>query len=120
MGDERVVDHEPEATAAADRVASGGSPQAAANSCGLIPSAMFIQAAVFIAATLPVNSISPGTPRASSNSADISSVTAGGVWHIASAYAKTLRSTGVNTSLSRQRGTSRALASSSPRLRVMK
>ena len=57
---------------------------------------------------------------ASSSPADISSVTVGGVWLIASAYSMTSRSSGVKTSDSRQRGTSRALASSSPSLWAMK
>ena len=50
----------------------------------------------------------------------MSSVTATGVWHIASAYSITRRSTGVNTGESRHRGTSRAFASSSPLLWAMK
>ena len=48
-------------------------------------------------------------PSSSSSAADSSSVTAGGVWLIASAYSITRRSSGVNTDASRQRGTSRDL-----------
>ena len=57
----------------------------------------------------------PG-PSAFSNVADSSSVTDGGVCVIASAYSMTSRSRGVKTSETRQRGTSRALATSSPAL----
>jgi hypothetical protein len=50
------------------------------------------------------------TPRSVSSAADISSVTVGGVWLIASAYSITLRSKGVKAPDSRHRGTSRALS----------
>ena len=48
--------------------------------------------------------------------ADSSSVTVGGVWVIASAYSITSRSSGVNTSDSRHRGTSRAFVHVEPSL----
>jgi hypothetical protein len=81
---------------------------------------MLDRATRFIAATLAVSSTSAGAPRSSSSAADISSVTVGGVWLIASAYSISLRSKLVKASDSRQRGTSRALASSRPRSCAMK
>ena len=54
-------------------------------------------------------------PSSSSRRADSSWVTCGGVTVMASAYSMTSRSRGVKTGDSRQRETSRALASSSPR-----
>ena len=102
------------------RVASGGRPQAAENSCDWMPSATLLRADMFMTPILAVSSTSAGAPSSSSSAADISSVTVGGVWLIASAYSITLRSRGVKASDSRHRGTSRALASSSPRLCAMK
>ena len=67
-----------------------------------------------------VSSISPSAPRSSSSAADISSVTAGGVWQTASAYSITRRSSGVNTVDTRQRGTSRAFSTARPWLWAMK
>ena len=57
-----------------------------------------------------------GAPSCSSSRANSSSVTRGGVSLIASAYSMTSRSSEVNTADSRHRGTSLALASSSPSL----
>ena len=85
-----------------------------------MPSATLPRAVMFMTPILAVSSSSAGAPSSSSSAADISSVTVSGVWHIASAYSITRRSSGVNTVDSRHRGTSRALASSSPRLCVMK
>ena len=59
-----------------------------------------------------VSSTSAAGPSCSSSRADSSSVTVGGVFVIASAYSSTSRSSGVNTSDSRQRGTWLALARS--------
>src|SRR5262245_16963500 len=101
-------------------VASGGKPQAAENSCEWIPSAILARAEEFINAILAVSSTSAAAPRSTRSAADISSVTVGGVWLIASAYSITLRSNGVNAPDFRHRGTSRALASSRPRLCAMK
>ena len=64
--------------------------------------------------------IMAGAPSLSSNRPNSSSVTRGGVSVIASAYSMTSRSSDVNTSDSRHRGTSLALASSSPSLCAMK
>ena len=69
---------------------------------------------------LTVTDAMSAAPSSSSSAADISSVTVSGVWHIASAYSITRRSSGVNTAASRHRGTSRALTSSRPRLCDMK
>jgi hypothetical protein len=81
---------------------------------------MLVRAARFIPAITAVSSTNAGAPSASSSAADISSLTVGGVLLIASAYSIALRSKGVNASESRQRGTSRALPSSRPRLCAMK
>ena len=78
-----------------------------------MPSATFARLTMFAAAMNAVSSTSAGAPSCSSSRSDISSVTAGGVWVIASAYSITSRSSGVNTLDSRHRGTSRALSTSS-------
>ena len=67
-----------------------------------------------------VSSTSAGAPSWSSSPAESSSVTVGGVTDIASAYSITSRSSGVKTSDSRHRGTSRALVKSSPSLLAWK
>ena len=46
---------------------------------------------------LAVSSISPSAPRCVSSAPDSSSLTVSGVWHTASAYSITRRSSGVNT-----------------------
>jgi hypothetical protein len=74
----------------------------------------------FIVPIRAVSSSSAGAPRSSSSASTIASVTATGVWLMASAYSMARRSPSVNTSDSRQRGISRALRSSRPRWRVMK
>ena len=78
-----------------------------------MPSVTLARLAMFAAAMYAVSSTSAGAPSWSSNRSDISSVTAGGVWVIASAYSNTSRSSGVNAADSRHRGTSRALSMSS-------
>jgi len=81
-----------------------------------IPRATFERAARFMNPILAVSSTSPSAPRSASSAADISSLTVGGVWHTASAYSITRRSSGVNTVDSRHRGTSRAFSTARPRL----
>jgi len=114
VGDERVVGH-----AAAGR-GSGFRSQAAEKPWDVTPSAMLERAYMFASATYAVSSTSAGAPSRSSSRADNSSVTVSGVCDIASAYSMTSRSSGVKTSDSRHRGTSRALLSSSPSLWAMK
>src|SRR5690606_9337046 len=104
VGQERVVAHTVDATA------SGVRSQAAAKPCDPMPKAILVRAIMFASAMYAVSSTSAGAPSWSSSRADNSSVTAGGVCDIASAYAITSRSSGVKTSDSRHRGTSRALA----------
>src|SRR5262249_23589278 len=118
VGDEQFVAHAEETMSVA--VASGGRPQAAENSCEWMPSATLVRAEEFMNPILAVSSTSAGAPSSSSSAADISSVTVGGVWLIASAYSITFRSNGVKAPDFRHRGTSRALAASSPLLCAMK
>jgi len=75
---------------------------------------------MFAAAMNAVSSTSAGAPSWPSNRPDSSSVTVGCVSVIASAYSNTSRSSGVNTSDSRHRGTSRAFFMSSFSLRAWK
>ena len=99
----------------ADGCASG-SGQALENPWASIPSAVLHLVAMLAKATEAVSSTMAGAPSWPSRRADRSSVTRGGVSLIASAYSRTSRSSGVNTGDSRHRGTSLALASSSPSL----
>src|SRR5580658_878049 len=108
VGDERIVGHAVEGTA------SGLRSQAAENSCDSMPIAVLERVMKFASAINEVSSTSAAGPSAFSSPADSSSVTAGGVSVIASAYSMTSRSSGVKTSDSRHLGTSRALATSSP------
>src|ERR687898_2921710 len=110
VGDERVVGHVVEGTA------SGFRSQAAENSCDSMPNAVLVRVYRLANAMNAVSSTSAGAPSWSSSRADNSSVTVGGVSDIASAYSMTSRSSGVKTSDSRHRGTSRALDRSSPSL----
>src|ERR1700722_536106 len=96
--------------------ASGLSSQAAENSCDSMPMATLERAMKLANATNAVSSTSALAPSALSSRADNSSVTVGGVCVIASAYSMTSRSSAVKTSDTRQRGTSRALLTSSPSL----
>ena len=77
-----------------------------------MPIVTLLRLTMFAPAMNAVSSTSAGAPSWSSNRSDISSVTAGGVWVIASAYSSTSRSSAVNTSDSRQRGTWLALVRS--------
>ena len=85
-----------------------------------MPRATLVRALRFIVPIRAVSSSNAGAPRSSSSAAEISLVTAGGVWLIASAYSITRRSPGVKASDSRHRGTSRALVASRPELWAMK
>src|SRR5215211_407409 len=110
VGDERVVGHVVDATA------SGLRSQAAEWPWDSMPNAVLVRVYRFASAMNAVSSTSAGAPSWSSSRADNSSVTVGGVSDIASAYSMTSRSSGVKTSDSRHRGTSRALVSSRPSL----
>ena len=79
-----------------------------------MPTAVFERVMKLASAINVVSSTSAAGPSAASSRADSSSVTVGGVCVIASAYSSTSRSSGVKTSDSRHRGTSRALVRSSP------
>ena len=81
-----------------------------------MPNAVLVRVMKFASAMYAVSSTSAAGPSAASSLADSSSVTVGGVCVIASAYSMTSRSSGVKTSDSRHRGTSRALVTSSPSL----
>ena len=84
VGDERIVGHAlPDGVA--DGVARGSRPQLDAYSCDSIPNATLDRVAVFASAMYMVSSTSASAPRASSNRADSSSLTVGGVRVIASA-----------------------------------
>src|SRR5215216_2556784 len=113
VGDERVVSHEADATPGrAVGAASGFRSHASAKPSDSMPSATLPLVVKLANEMTAVSSTSAAAPSASSSRADKSSVTVGGVWLIASAYAMTSRSSGVNTSDSRHRGTSRAFSRS--------
>src|SRR5215212_9641198 len=115
VGYERVVGHVGECRTLLG-LAKGFRSQATENSCDSMPKAVLVRVYRFASPMNAVSSTSADAPSASNSRADISSVTVGGVWLIASAYSMTSRSSGVKTSDSRQRGTSRALVRSSPSL----
>src|SRR5215203_4329446 len=106
VGDERVVGHVVEGTA------SGFRSHASAKPSDSMPSATLPLVVKLANEMTAVSSTSAGSPSCSSSRAASSSVTVGGVWLIASAYAITSRSSGVKTSDSRHRGTSRAFSRS--------
>src|SRR5690606_1901187 len=109
--DERVVAHATSSTFV-EGDAIGGTPQASDKPCSRIPKAVLLRAMKFESPTNAVSSTNPDSPSCSSNRADRSSVTAGGVWLIDSAYSMTSRSNGVKTSDRRHGGTSRAFVTS--------
>ena len=84
------------------------------------PAAELKRERMFSSATIWVSSTTAGAPSCSIRWAVISSVTVSGVVLIASAYSRTSRSSGVKTSDSRHRGTSRTFARSRPSLCAMK
>src|SRR6266567_2837052 len=112
MGDERVLDHALDATTECSGRAASGISHAAEKPCDSIPSALLLLVAKLEQAMTTVSSIIAAGPSRSSRSADSSSVTVGGVFVMTSAYSKSSRSSGVNTSDFRQRGTWLALARS--------
>ncbi len=71
----------------------------------MIPSAVLLLVDMFAKAMHTVSSTIAAEPSRLSRLADSSSVTVGGVFVMASAYSSTSRSSGVNSSDSRQRGT---------------
>src|SRR3977135_4238186 len=112
MGDERVLDHAVDATTEFLGRAASGISHAAEKPCDVIPSAVLLLVDMLAKAMHTVSSTIAAGPSRSSSRADSSSVTVGGVFVMASAYPSTSRSSAVNTSDSRQRGTWLALARS--------
>src|SRR5215211_6747026 len=113
VGDERVVAHEADATpGCAVGTASGFRSHASAKPSDSMPSATLPLVVKLANEMTAVSSTSAAAPSSSSSRAASSSVTVGGVWLIASAYSITSRSSGVKTSDSRHRGTSRAFSRS--------
>src|SRR5580704_8673296 len=113
MGDERILGHDADATPDFSARAASGISHAAEKPCDLIPCAVLALVAMLEKAMKAVSSTSAAGPSRSSRPADSSSVTVGGVFVMASAYSSTSRSSRVNTSDSRQRGTWLALDRSS-------